>query len=306
MFGKRQPEDIYSIREVDVVKFEGHIVPLIIGDMELPASDECNPFEIALQNFTGAKEYMTDGEYLYLIEQFQERFPHEFEAYEQMDVDELLAEQNERIEKMDIARRAAWKSHMAESYFEGLGGIEAIEDKVGHVVGNTEFDVRPMLFDYMAEHFTPEEWWITFGDVYLYLEPDEECQNTHWIQEMMDKAPECVDYRRCLMSEVERKQFDALPDTLTIHRGTIYPDTPGWGWTLDTEKAKSMAIASHAGAESSNDTPHMLTGTIAKKDVIGYFPRSPGVNFFCEAEIFCDSEHVAVVERINLLAPEED
>lgn len=67
------------------------------------------------------------------------------------------------------------------------------------------------------------------------------------------------------------EKLEAMPDELTIYRGTCAPDQAGSGlsWTLDRGKAVWFARR-FANLDGHTGAPVLLTGTVSKADVLGY------------------------------------
>lgn len=83
--------------------------------------------------------------------------------------------------------------------------------------------------------------------------------------------------REYLMSEEENNTFNQLPEYIKIYRGVKqkYRNNKGMSWTLDRKKAEWFA-------NRFDNNGYLISGTINKKDVLGYF------NCRNENEIICD------------------
>ena len=83
--------------------------------------------------------------------------------------------------------------------------------------------------------------------------------------------------REYLMSEEENNTFNQLPEYIKIYRGVKqkYRNNKGMSWTLDRKKAEWFA-------NRFDNNGYVISGTINKKDVLGYF------NCRNEKEIVCD------------------
>lgn len=86
----------------------------------------------------------------------------------------------------------------------------------------------------------------------------------------------------------EREAFDALPDELTIYRGTAYEDGMGTGYSWTLDRAKAAWFARRLFAPERHDAPRVLTGTVPKAEVYGYTDGRG------ESEIIVDPDNVTL------------
>lgn len=117
------------------------------------------------------------------------------------------------------------------------------------------------LFDYIGR-IPEDQWWKLLRDVWLHAE-------NHWQHKRILPAlfkgrtntiPE-------MMDEEDRKEFDALPDTITVYRGVNRTDaTLGWSWSLDRRKAEWFA----ARFLSPKRNGVIYQTTVSKKAILFY------------------------------------
>lgn len=129
----------------------------------------------------------------------------------------------------------------------------------------------------------PAQWWeIVSG---IWTDSENIWQEMERWEGIFESAPEGDP-----MDDEERKVFDALPDEITIYRGTCAPDGIGSGmsWTLDRDKAEWFATRLYMPGRSG--APQVVTGVVSKADAIGY-QAGRG-----EQEIIALAEHVTITD----------
>lgn len=118
----------------------------------------------------------------------------------------------------------------------------------------------------------PEIVWPLVGDVWTNVENiHEDYSSWYDVWNLSDSDNiNPIERRELAMDEDERAAFAALPDALTIYRGTGHPDAieEGFSWTLDRKKAIWFA---KRYSHDLDRIPSLGTGTIGKSDVIAHF-----------------------------------
>lgn len=86
-----------------------------------------------------------------------------------------------------------------------------------------------------------------------------------------------------LMTENERKEFEALPDEVIVYHGTsLKADEFGWCWSRQFDISKGFA------RNRFQDGPRVIVGRCKKSDAVAYFPD------YDEDEIVIDPAHVKI------------
>lgn len=103
-------------------------------------------------------------------------------------------------------------------------------------------------------------------------------------QEMWDSDE--IMARHHVMQDDEQAVLAALPDRLRVYRGVKHPAwDQGLAWTLDRKQARWFAKR----AQHADERPCVVTGDVAKADVLAYFTG--------EREIITFPEHVKIIRR---------
>lgn len=166
----------------------------------------------------------------------------------------------------------------------------AAQDWRTFVALHERYDRLPALLKvvYVHEVTDPEKVWPLVG--WVWTDNDNVWQfNDEWREVWsLDDLDNTfvVEQQELVMDEEERALLAAMPDTLTVYRGTPKPDLNGEGmsWTLNRDKAVWFAKR----FREDGDDVTVITGTVAKRDVLAYFT---GRN---EDEIVVFPEYVTV------------
>jgi hypothetical protein len=157
---------------------------------------------------------------------------------------------------------------MANRAFEYKGRRldEALEEEDWHtVVFLHERPYRPQAMrDYILRNRLVDDatYWGLVGEVWQDTEYPAH-QTANWRALLGSKRPE----RPKMMDNLERTYLGMLPPSFTVYRGVNDRRyARGFSWTLDRERAEWFARRfSHDGR-----SPHLVTGTVARADVIAY------------------------------------
>ncbi len=124
-----------------------------------------------------------------------------------------------------------------------------------------------------------EEYWSNLGRVWV----DSESPGINlkmWLLLLRSKRPG----RENLMDEVELSFLSALPNTLTIYRGSHFKHRKSLAWTTSHDMAEWFATRFSAGGE-------VFTGTVNKSDIFAYFTGRD------ENEILVDPRFIKGIAR---------
>ena len=123
---------------------------------------------------------------------------------------------------------------------------------------------RLEAFGHVAAHMDDEEYWETLSGIWT----DSENINQNiglWKKFWSSKRPA----RECVMDEEERAAFAAMPETLTIYRGTTpASNVRGMSWTLTPRTAHWFGNRYVRSAHY-----FFATAEVAKADVLAYLLR---------------------------------
>lgn len=122
-----------------------------------------------------------------------------------------------------------------------------------------------------------------------------------------DEWLDALSGRDLIIDDDERAMFDALPDVITIYRGSQLPETAGYGWAWSTDPKVGFQFATHYNptwAGSSYMTPidgggYMATGTIKKSLVSIFTNRRNESEIVLHPDVW-DDINVATVEHTKL------
>jgi hypothetical protein len=108
-----------------------------------------------------------------------------------------------------------------------------------------------------------EDYWRLLGSIWTDSENIWQMRD-EWIEVLSSDRPG----REFLMDEDDQREYDVLPDTLTVYRGAARNvNEDGLSWTLDYEKASWFAQR----RRRRTDAPLVVHGTVAKTDAIAVF-----------------------------------
>jgi hypothetical protein len=143
----------------------------------------------------------------------------------------------------------------------------------------------PALLEAIEWGLTGKEYWELVGQVWVNSE------NIHqYAREWRDVwSAEDLD-RGAIMDEEEQKTFAALPDIVTVYRGTLYPKARiKLSWTLDQERAEWFARRFYRNG-------HVLMGEVRKEDIKACFSG--------EAEVVALRVRVVGTREVKLNEPD--
>lgn len=133
-----------------------------------------------------------------------------------------------------------------------------------HAIYLHERPYRCNAFDAFKKRMDDATYWDILGDVYSDTENFWQ-ESRRWARLLKSGRPE----RDHFMNEADREHFASLPDELTVYRGfNGKGKAASWAWTLDKDIA--TWFAKRLNRESHFKPPTIVTGTVAKADVIGY------------------------------------
>jgi len=114
-----------------------------------------------------------------------------------------------------------------------------------------------------------------------------------WLQDTLDSLHESGD--RLFDSDHARSAFDALPDPLTVYRGTVEAEGDQYGvcWTVSPEIARFFA-ADHARFRNTRSNPVILSTTLPKERVTGFLTDRD------ESEALVTRTNLADVDRVEI------
>ena len=139
-----------------------------------------------------------------------------------------------------------------DRYLDKLDGIKEAEKEGRYSLIISIIYARPYRLDALlkyADKLSDHEYWETAGDVWTDSENIWE-NREEWLDVLSSARPG----REAFMSEEERAAFEALPETITIYRGTAYPDESGFSWTLNRATARWFADRFGHGGEVLTET----------------------------------------------------
>jgi len=140
---------------------------------------------------------------------------------------------------------------------------------------------RLEMFYAIKQHLSDEMYWQELGDTLTHT--DYMFKKDGMIRELLSSnRPN----RHLMMSEVERLQFAALPEELTVYRGCGSLNQEGFSWTLSKERARSFAN------RSTEEKSLLLTGICKKADAIAHFTERT------EDEILILPENVQATKKV--------
>ena len=119
---------------------------------------------------------------------------------------------------------------------------------------------RVEVFEAFAPRLSNEEYWTLLAHVWTDTENAWQYRE-RWVELYESKRP----MRHALMDDEESKEYDALPDMVTIYRGCqkgINED--GLSWTLDKKKAQWFATRYQKDGI-------VLERTVPKSQIIAYY-----------------------------------
>ncbi len=121
------------------------------------------------------------------------------------------------------------------------------------------------LVEALDEGLSGEEAWDIIGSVWTDTENVQEMFD-HWIRIWTSGIPG----RERAMTEEERADFNAMPDTIEVWRGVSHKQAAkGLSWT--TDRSKAVWFAGRAKAINGGTGRYLVSGTVSKSDVLAYF-----------------------------------
>ena len=151
-----------------------------------------------------------------------------------------------------------------------------------HAIYLHERPYRSNAFDAYKRHMDDATYWDILGDVYSDTENFWQ-ESRRWARLLASGRPE----RDHFMNEADREHFASLPDELAVYRGfNGKGKAASWAWTLDKEIA--AWFAKRLNRVDYFKPPTVVTGTVAKTDVIGYISSRH------EDEIVADPKKVTI------------
>jgi hypothetical protein len=120
-----------------------------------------------------------------------------------------------------------------------------------------------------AQFMNDKVFWRCFGEVW---NDSEDIRGNGWIiRDLLDKNRP---HREEMMSKKERRALQQLPETITIYRGSSYPNAKkGWSWTFSLRHAKWFAKRFDM---LSGSPATVAVGEARKKDVLALLKRGDG------------------------------
>jgi len=138
------------------------------------------------------------------------------------------------------------------------------------------------VFTILAEHMTDSEYCDAVSNTWVHSEGafDETQFDAVFVNHGRKIAP------RDLMTDKERAEFDALPESITVYRGAQESTADGVSWTLCEAVAEEKAL--RAAGENEAGKGRVIKGSCAKTSVLAYFND----NSFSEKEVLVKPDHV--------------
>lgn len=152
---------------------------------------------------------------------------------------------------------------------------------------------RPYRLNAFIEHVkndcSPKNYWKMVGELYT------DCENIYqnvdeWENVLFNESPKLN--LRAFMQAENYKLYKALPDQLTIYRGTKDDYWQGFSWTLDKEKAKWFALRWKMAEEHG----FVTEAQVNKSFILGHFAGRG------ESEIVTHYEYVNVINTVKVVA----
>ena len=187
-------------------------------------------------------------------------------------------------------RQAEWQQQFEQARAEKLSS-----GRYGLYLCTFASHERLKAFTNIIPRLTDREYWQNLREVWTGAEvvlPDKQI----WLRLLQWRRPE----REHLMTESERVDLAAMPDTLEIWRGCGHESAvQGLSWTLDPAQAafftdyacgsKRQDIVGQSGTKR-----HHVKATCCKSDVLAYFTTRN------ESEIVVNPAHVTVLRTHHL------
>ena len=139
-------------------------------------------------------------------------------------------------------------------------------------------------FQKYLEHFDDKNYWKIIAAIWTQQEQLWSNKNLY-LKLFQSPRPQ----RQFLMTAVERRKLDTLPDKFPVYRGYIGRRGKGLSWTIDQSMAE--CFAQRFSLLTDLGKPRIMEGIAKKKDVLAYFNRRK------EKEIVINPEKVSRVKR---------
>lgn len=141
---------------------------------------------------------------------------------------------------------------------------------------------RPFRFEALLDYgakMDPVTYWQTLA--YCVQDTENFWQASAVMPHFLSLKPDAD--RHEMMGPEEREILAAFPETVTVYRGCRWHNKRGWSWTMVPGVAEWFA-------RRFNKSGFVLTGTVARKDIIAYWD-SRG-----ESEVFVRPESVTITK----------
>lgn len=131
---------------------------------------------------------------------------------------------------------------------------------------------RKLQFEKMSPYMSDRQYWELLSLLHTGVESFNDEDNPDIFQWWQEKYTADRSNREYIMTEEERKVFNALPDKITVFRGLrveeeLY-EPLGFSWTLDKKKAEWFAQRFWKG------TPIVIEAIVDKSNCIGYLTEN--------------------------------
>ncbi len=148
----------------------------------------------------------------------------------------------------------------------------ATEKEIERKLYDVDKKLRKFHFEKMSSYMLDRQYWELLSLLHTGVETFNDKDNPNIFQWWQEKYTADRSNREYIMTEEERKVFNALPDKITVFRGLrveeeLY-EPLGFSWTLDKKKAEWFAQRFWEG------TPIVIEAIVDKSNCIGYLTEN--------------------------------
>ncbi len=139
-------------------------------------------------------------------------------------------------------------------------------------------DTRDLInaWIYLPGHPSDRDYWECFRYVFTSIE---NIQKSFWLMMAKSTRP---GKEKWLMNKEDREFLASLPDVVTVHRGCSVNNVNNLCWTTDLTLAQWFANRFNFKSNFFNKDCCVVTGTIAKEDIIAVILERDEVCLICD------------------------